>query len=198
MNRARWDGERRRSWGALEREERELREAFQDDAYSVSSRTSEVAGDGFLYDDEPAGKAGPKSPEVRAHMQAAVARMVRAGYSTRAIKRVTGLATNTVIAYRRLVTEPTSCPCGIALVVHPAWCRVRFQASRKRQDFMREWHPNAEWPLIERDGFRAAWESPQAADAVDPHAAVSGKPTTRDKSSLSSNSGDLGADRETR
>lgn len=168
MNRARWDGESRRDWGVLGRDERATREAFQDECYSISARTSDVCGDGFLYDDEPASKAGPKSKELREHFQAAVARMVKAGYSLRAIKRVTGLATNTVLAYRRLVIEPAHCPCGLLLSNHKGWCRVRFQASRKRQEFMQRWHPSREWPFVERDGFRAAWESRQTPDAVDP------------------------------
>ncbi len=141
---------------------------------NIEFRTSAVAGDGFLYDDDPVAKAGPKSAEVRAHFQSAVAKLVKAGYSIRAIQRVTGLAKNTVLEYRKRVTEAVFCPCGIAMAFHPAWCRVRFRASRKRQEFMREWHPSSEWPFIERDGFRVGWEQPPAVDAVDPALAARG------------------------
>lgn len=131
---------------------------------SISARTSEVAGDGFLYDDTGKHGGGRWTADVRARFEVALANLLRAGMSIRSIARVTGVSPATVRFYRRrwLMTDIVQpCACG-QLATHQGWCAARFAASRKRQSFMATWHPGATWTCQEKDGFAIAWSERHA------------------------------------
>lgn len=124
--------------------------------FVIDYRTSEVAGDGFLYDDEVRAKGGRWTNEQRKHFESAIARLFAAGMSSRAVKRALGISSATVAFYRKKYSNPPLCPCG-ALVTHQGWCRARFLASERRQEFMTRWHPTKRWPLVPIDGVAVAW-----------------------------------------
>jgi hypothetical protein len=124
---------------------------------NVDARTSHTAGDGFLFDDQPSGRRCGRMPlEMKNHFRNAVARLMQAGFSIRAIARVTGLSRITIRNYREEMCVPHVCECG-AEARHQGWCWARFQASKRRQDFMRRWHKRGEWACKPKDGFVLAW-----------------------------------------
>lgn len=118
-------------------------------------RPNAVAGDGFLYDDGER-STGRMSTEVHRHFQIATTKLFCAGFPNRAISRVTGMATNTVSAWRRATGQVFLCECG-DIATHQAWCWARFRASKKRQEFMARWHPSSAWTYREKDGFHVAY-----------------------------------------
>ena len=121
---------------------------------SSSSRTSEVAGDGFLYDD---GRTGRWTDEMREAMIIGLRRLFECGLSIRAIVRITGISPATVRYYRcKLSDSVRPCACGQP-ATHQGWCAARFRASWSRQDFMRSWHPDKRWPLVAVNGLLEAW-----------------------------------------
>ena len=117
-----------------------------------------TADDGFLYDDEPR-HPGRMSKEAHDYFWLAVTRLQKAGFSIRAIARVTGLSRITIRAWRTSSAAITPCKCGRP-ATHQGWCVPRFHASKRRQEFMKTWHPSSNWLYKPVDGFRLAWESP--------------------------------------
>lgn len=115
---------------------------------------SETAGDGFLYNGE--GRNGRMPREVHDHFLVAVKKLHDAGFSIRAISRITGVHRITIRTWRD-GWEPKPCPCGRE-ATHNGFCHPRFLASTRRQDFMRRcWHRGKTWPYQPRDGFQVAW-----------------------------------------
>lgn len=122
---------------------------------NIEQHSQAVASDGFLINDEPA-HVGGISREARRIFREAVHKLFRAGFSNRAIGRVTGLSKFTVAGWRGECSEVFRCACG-DIATHQGWCSPRFIGSVKRQEMMRRWHPGSEWPLIPVDGFQIAW-----------------------------------------
>lgn len=122
----------------------------------IERRTSAVAGDGFLFDDEP-GRTGRLPREAAQLFRAAVARLMSKGLSLRAISRATGLSINTVRAWRREMPVAHVCLCGQE-ASHQGWCSERFKRSRPRQEFMRMWHRDGKWELVTQDTVAMAWD----------------------------------------
>lgn len=124
--------------------------------FGIEHRTSPVASDGFLFDDEPAGGTGRMTAETHQHYEEAVLRLVESGMSLRAIARTTGLSRSTVRVWLKKHRVVAVCACGDP-ASHQGWCAERFAASAKRQTFMRRWHPKGAWSYTPVDGFHIAW-----------------------------------------
>ncbi len=61
------------------------------------------------------------------------------GQSIRYIAKELNLAKNTVSRYRKMIGIVPLCACGQP-ATHQGWCKVRFQKSSSRQDFIKNWH----------------------------------------------------------
>jgi hypothetical protein len=67
----------------------------------------------------------------------------RASMGVRAAAREVGVDRHTAATYLRILADDALCACGKPLR-HRYWCRIRFQRSAARQEFMRRWHPRTE------------------------------------------------------
>lgn len=122
-------------------------------------RATAVAGDGFLYDDYPAGYrhgVGRLPADVWKHLNGAALKLFNAGFPNRAIARVLGMHKITIAEWRANTGTVFFCECG-AVATHQGWCRTRFRASRRRQEFMARWFPERRWECAPKDGFTIAW-----------------------------------------
>lgn len=86
----------------------------------------------------------------------AIHRLAHEGKGVRAISRELRISPNTVDRY---FPRDAACACGRLLISHPAWCAVRYAASKVRQNTMQKLH-NAQRPT----------GSPQADGAKDSEA----------------------------
>lgn len=71
--------------------------------------------------------------------KAVLLRQFSLGKGIRASARIAGVSHGTAQRYFRQLGEIPNCGCGLPST-HQGWCAVRFGSSKKRQEFMREWH----------------------------------------------------------